>query len=321
MSGNLLQATDPIGLDFVEHTDTNNPRPGTSAISGVYTNAAGERVETEAYIGANATRLIEDQAFQAGVGEYIDEQSQIVRDAYNAVKGDQGAINALLRMAWSTFRHVVMGPSFEDGRQLYNVFATAISATMNPDTVQSAYDRGRTIGQMLTAAIGYAISMGISAAFEAVASEATVASGLNRPTLESAPPRPNVRPATQQPTGGNGHGGPTRGSTAAGGRGRPTYVPTEPNGQPLSLPRTPGGQPAPSSLDPHTQIGWRDGRRGGYVQTREFGPNGQPVRQVDWTDHGRPAQHTDPHVHDYVPNPTGGTPQQGPARPPHRGEL
>jgi len=35
--------------------------------------------------------------------------------------------------------------------------------------------------------------------------------------LESAPPRPNVRPATQQPTGGSGRARPTGGSTAAGG--------------------------------------------------------------------------------------------------------
>jgi RHS repeat-associated protein len=108
---------------------------------------------------------------------------------------------------------------------------------------------------------------------------------------------------------------------AAGGGGRPTYVPTGPDGRPLPLPRGPNGELAPSSMDPHTQIGWREGRRGGYVQTREFGPNGQPVKQVDWTDHGRPAQHTDPHVHDYVPNPTGGTPQHGPARPPRPGEF
>lgn len=103
--------------------------------------------------------------------------------------------------------------------------------------------------------------------------------------------------------------------------GRPTYVPTGPDGTPLPIPRGPNGELAPSSMDPHTQIGWQDGRRGGYVQTREFGPNGQPVKQVDWTDHGRSAQHTDPHVHDYVPNPTGGTPQHGPARPLSPGEL
>lgn len=105
------------------------------------------------------------------------------------------------------------------------------------------------------------------------------------------------------------------------GGGRPSYVPTGPDGRPLPLPRGPNGELVPSSMDPHTQIGWQEGRRGGYIQTREFGPNGQPIKQVDWTNHGRPMQHPDPHVHDYVPNPTGGTPQHGPARPPRAGEL
>jgi RHS repeat-associated protein len=56
-------------------------------------------------------------------------------------------------------------------------------------------------------------------------------------------------------------------------------------------------------------------------QTREFGETGKPVKQVDWTDHGRPSEHTDPHVHDYIENPTGGTPQHGPARPPKPDEF
>lgn len=64
-----------------------------------------------------------------------------------------------------------------------------------------------------------------------------------------------------------------------------------------------------------------EGRDPRDVQTREFGRNGEPVKLVDWTDHGRPAQHTDPHVHDYVPNPTGGTPQHGPHRPARPGEF
>ena len=111
------------------------------------------------------------------------------------------------------------------------------------------------------------------------------------------------------------------GITNAGGTGRPRYVPTGENGEPLSLPRGPNGELAPSSMDAHTQIGWQVGRRGGYIQTREFGANGQPVKQVDWTNHGRPGQHTDPHVHDFLPNPSGGTPQLGPARPPGPGEF
>lgn len=102
---------------------------------------------------------------------------------------------------------------------------------------------------------------------------------------------------------------------------RPKYVPVDDFGAPLPLPRTRTGELVHSSLDPHTQIGWNEGRRGGYIQTREFGEGGVPVKQVDWTDHGRPALHTDPHVHDYIPNPTGGSPQHGAARPPTPGEF
>ena len=102
---------------------------------------------------------------------------------------------------------------------------------------------------------------------------------------------------------------------------RPRYVPRAENGDLLALPRTADGAPVPSSPNPHTQIGWREGRKGGYPQTREFGANGIPIKDVDWTDHGRSARHTDPHVHDFLPNPTEGTPRHGPARPPRPGEL
>ncbi len=112
-------------------------------------------------------------------------------------------------------------------------------------------------------------------------------------------------------------GGGNRASSKAPRR----FIPRDPDGTPVSLPRGPNGELAPSSMEPHTQIGWHEGRRGGYVQTREFGANGQAIKQVDWTNHGRPTQHTNPHVHDYLPNPSGGTPQHGPPRPPQPGEL
>ena len=104
---------------------------------------------------------------------------------------------------------------------------------------------------------------------------------------------------------------------------RPSYVPRDPiTGEKLELPRGPDGELSPSSQFPHSQVGWKEGRKGGYVQTREFGFNGKPVKQVDWTDHGRAAQgHTNPHVHDYLIDPNGGTPAHGPARPPVPGEL
>ena len=73
------------------------------------------------------------------------------------------------------------------------------------------------------------------------------------------------------------------------------------------------GEPTP---DPeargtdHTQLGTQQGRRGEYRQAREFDSNDNPVRDIDFTDHGRPQQHPNPHEHRYVPNPTGGTPQR-----------
>ncbi len=62
------------------------------------------------------------------------------------------------------------------------------------------------------------------------------------------------------------------------------------------LPRYPGGRPKPESGDPHTQLGTRKGL---YPQSREFDANGRPVRDIDWTDHGQPDWHTDPHQHLY----------------------
>lgn len=83
------------------------------------------------------------------------------------------------------------------------------------------------------------------------------------------------------------------------------------------LPRDRHGNPAPSpeAEGAHTQLGQKDGRNGRYDQAREFDANGKPVRDIDFTDHGRPGSHPNPHQHDYFPNPTGGTPQRGPTKP------
>ncbi|MCH9609382.1 MAG: hypothetical protein S4CHLAM45_05230 [Chlamydiales bacterium] len=53
-------------------------------------------------------------------------------------------------------------------------------------------------------------------------------------------------------------------------------------------------------------------RKGKYPQAREFDENGEPVRDIDFTDHGRPKNHPNPHEHKWEPNPTGGTPQRSP---------
>jgi hypothetical protein len=91
-----------------------------------------------------------------------------------------------------------------------------------------------------------------------------------------------------------------------------SYRPPDP------LPRGPNGEMLPSSSCPHTQLGTGTSRKvGPYTQAREFGENGEWIRDIDFTDHGRPniPGHVNPHQHRAVPNPTGGTPGRGPAEP------
>jgi len=79
------------------------------------------------------------------------------------------------------------------------------------------------------------------------------------------------------------------------------YVPDRP------LPVNESGVPIPESSNPHTQLGTRNGRKGKYPQAREFDENGNPVRDIDFTDHCRPQNHPNPHQHEHKPNPNGGT--------------
>ncbi|WP_412770419.1 polymorphic toxin type 24 domain-containing protein [Ralstonia solanacearum] len=95
-------------------------------------------------------------------------------------------------------------------------------------------------------------------------------------------------------------------------------TPTSNSGFPdRDLPRDKNGIPVPEpdAEGPHTQLGTKEGRNGKYDQAREFDENGRPVRDIDFTDHGRPNNHPNPHQHWYRPNPTGGTPQRGPTEP------
>jgi hypothetical protein len=121
----------------------------------------------------------------------------------------------------------------------------------------------------------------------------------------------------------------TRGFVAAGLdlaaaivlRRRSAAAPSAPAGtyRPLNpLPRGRNGEMVPSSQYPHTQLGTETGRKvGPYTAAREFGPDGQPLRDIHFTDHGRPnvPGHTNPHQHRHIPTPTGGTPEYGPAEP------
>ncbi|HVQ17092.1 MAG TPA: Ig-like domain repeat protein, partial [Vicinamibacterales bacterium] len=82
------------------------------------------------------------------------------------------------------------------------------------------------------------------------------------------------------------------------------------------LPRDKHGNPIPDpeAEGAYSQLGQAEGRRvGKYDQAREFDADGKPVRDIDFTDHGR--GHPNPHQHRYNPNPTGGTPQRGDPEP------
>ncbi len=87
------------------------------------------------------------------------------------------------------------------------------------------------------------------------------------------------------------------------------YAPDRP------LPITEDGIPLPETDAPHTELGTRDGSKGKYPQAREFDKHGKPVRDIDFTDHGYPKNHLNPHQHSPAPNPTGGTPQRGKPEP------
>ncbi len=97
-------------------------------------------------------------------------------------------------------------------------------------------------------------------------------------------------------------------TTAVVNETRPLYVPKCPQtGKPLPLPRNGYGVNIPSSDTPHTQIGWRDGTKGSYRQTRQWGYDGKPTKTTDWTDHRLPLIHDSPHDHVFNENSTGGT--------------
>jgi len=81
-------------------------------------------------------------------------------------------------------------------------------------------------------------------------------------------------------------------------------------------PRTGKALPDPEGQGvPHTQLGEKVGSNGqAYPQRRTFDEHGNPVEDVDHTDHGRPQNHPNPHRHRHHPNPSG-SPQRGPAEP------
>lgn len=45
---------------------------------------------------------------------------------------------------------------------------------------------------------------------------------------------------------------------------------------------------------------WRSGK---YKQTREFNEQNRPIKDIDFTNHGRPDNHSNPHEHRWLDNP------------------
>jgi RHS repeat-associated protein len=92
--------------------------------------------------------------------------------------------------------------------------------------------------------------------------------------------------------------------------GKPSGAPGCPN---QDIPRGPHGEriPDPDAGGPHTRIGQKDGSKGRYPVGSEFDENGNWVGDIHHTTHGR-SDHTNPHYHRAIPNPTGGTPGFGP---------
>lgn len=62
------------------------------------------------------------------------------------------------------------------------------------------------------------------------------------------------------------------------------------------------GVPVAEGKHLHTQLGTN--RKGKYPQAREFGADGEIMRDIDFTDYGRPHDYTRPHQHKYVENET-----------------
>ncbi|MBL6447617.1 hypothetical protein JMN32_14965 [Fulvivirga sp. 29W222] len=85
------------------------------------------------------------------------------------------------------------------------------------------------------------------------------------------------------------------GNSNEGGR----YAPTDENGNKPGLSKDQTGKPTadPEATGPRTTLGTREGRKGTYTQGAEFDGDGNLIKKVEHTDHGRPQNHPNPHQH------------------------
>ena len=82
-----------------------------------------------------------------------------------------------------------------------------------------------------------------------------------------------------------------------------------------SLPRSSHGDPLPSADVPHSQLGRRVDAGHVYRQARTWEIDAQgrlvPTRDIDFTDHGAPDLHPNPHQHILTPNNPAAAPRDG----------
>lgn len=176
-------------------------------------------------------------------------------------------------------------------------------------TSQSSYDAGQTAGDIVSVVMGVAETVAGGTTTVAAVGETVGTAGGAIPITVAQGALGVAIAAEGFSTAKNGVKGllnsDSKKDQSSG------YQPKE------SLPRKENGEPAPDpeSTGPHTQIGTRQGRDGEYRQAREFDGDGNPVRDIDFTDHGRPETHTNPHQHLWQQNETGGTPRRGTPEP------
>lgn len=179
----------------------------------------------------------------------------------------------------------------------------------------------RVVGRVAIALLAKAVKMAINALKK-------------KPSAKPQPkPQPQIqaksqpKQVTQQPKQQPAANDPVHGGTKT-----PQKTPQQSNQQPAAndpnygyrgpknadgthneLRRSKGGTPEPYPEGrgaAHTQLGAKQGRKGEYRQAREFDEQGRPVKDIDFTNHGRPQNHPKPHQHRYIENETGGTLQR-----------
>ncbi|MFN7429003.1 MAG: RHS repeat-associated core domain-containing protein [bacterium] len=290
-NGDPVNYVDPMGLaggaagmtdEYWNNRHERRQNGPTSPASPLPPNAAGGFIN-----GAG------EQAYQLVWGSWMAKGEAIGNAAVGAWERAETTAGGIAGAAGAgavelVHQTVVIPREVKDGikTSLENVVSAVTGTDVSTGETLTAYERGERLGAFFIDALTAKIA----------------ADGAGRPTRGTAP---------GQPASGAEKGGSCGGGGGNSGAKPGSYRPDEP------LPRNPGGTPKPSSDQPHTQIGTRTGRSGDYTQAREFGENGRVIRDIDFTDHGRPdvPGHTNPHQHPYNPNPTGGTPSRGPAEP------